>query len=211
MTKTELYLEGLQTAHEFLEANLIGDPEYRTYQADAATVPNRVLTYFTRTALRPEAATVGARTGLYYDGYVFVNVPVTAAPVKEPNHRSWSWPGWKTDRTAKGVVAHEVGHYVAHKFLPRSQEMSAQWRSLLQACRKPVSGYEPVPSEAWAETMRLFILNPDLLRKAIPFRYNFVLEQGLRPVERLLKKGWKRVLGNDNYVAAAERWIGAVR
>jgi len=39
---------------------------------------------------------------------------------------------------------------------------------------KPVSGYEPTYGEAFAEAMRVFISNPDLLRAARPQRYYLI-------------------------------------
>jgi hypothetical protein len=150
------------------------------------------------------------RTGFYHNGRVYVNVPVTAAPAFVQSGMRWSLPGYKVDRTACGVVAHETGHYVEHKLqqLGRLQPAvhGAQWRDVVNSGGKQVSGYEPVPSEAWAESMRLFILNPELLRAGIPARYEFICTLGLRP----LKRGtWQHVLGgNKPYIEAATRWIG---
>lgn len=71
---------------------------------------------------------------------------------------------------------------------------------------KRVSGYEPNHLEKLAETMRLFILNPDLLRLASPSRYTFLLLSGLRPV---INKPWDKVLENANerIINAALSWI----
>ncbi len=84
----------------------------------------------------------------------------------------WSFPGYVTDRTPVGVVAHEIGHHIDYEtgFPSRSMPRSGK-----------VSSYEPNHLEAWAETMRLFILNPDLLRTISPDRYKYVREVvGLR-------------------------------
>lgn len=110
-----------------------------------------------------------------------------------------------------GVVAHELGHHVQETMTAAGTATPAhgeQWRELIQRYRKQMSGYEPVPSEAMSETMRLFILNPDLLRRAIFPRYEFLVDElGLKPSE---KRGWREVLGaaHPTYIAAAERWIG---
>ena len=209
MTKEELYQMGIEAATEFLALNGIDAPCFLTYPEAAEKLKGREADYFRR-ATRPPATLVGRGTGLYYSGKVFVNLPRTAVAVTRPAYRSWSWPGWKVDRTPAGVVAHEVGHHVEAVLRRRkvlTKDDGAAWRLGLSNHKKRVSGYEPVPDEAWAETMRLFILNPDLLRLAIPWRWFFLLARELRPVERLMKKGWKKVLSNDNYTAAAVRWI----
>jgi hypothetical protein len=127
--------------------------------------------------------------------------------------RNWSFPGYKVDRTAVGIVAHEVGHhlerYLQNKKVLR-QEHREEWFNLIHSVKKQVSGYEPVPAEAWAETMRLFILNPDLLKQGIYPRYEFVVRvTNLIPSDR---RTYKEVLNNHPvYCAAAERWIAAKR
>jgi hypothetical protein len=114
-----------------------------------------------------------------------------------------------------GVVAHELGHYL-EDWLQRKDRMTktdgADWRDIIankdkqyRSRKKQVSGYEPVPSEAWAESCRLFILNPDLLQKAIPERYKFI-SKFLKPSET---RHWFNVLNNPNYFGPAERWMSA--
>lgn len=65
-----------------------------------------------------------------------------------------------------------------------------------------------MPDEAGAESLRLFILNPDLLYRAIPKRYEFICGLGLKPIERLMRKGYKKVLQNEAYFAAADKFVG---
>ena len=216
MTKLDLYELSLEASNEFLAVNEVKRPVFMTYEEAGVAEPyhttNRAITFLRRFVAQDDR-TQGSGTGLYYDGHVFVNIPRTATPVREPGYRAWSWPGWKTDRTAVGVVAHEVGHYVEDKVLGhRSAAQRAAhrtaWFGLLKRYKRQVSGYEPVPAEAWAETMRLFILNPDLLQRALPERYGFILGCDIKPVTRLLKKGWRKVLSNLAYEPAAERWIG---
>lgn len=212
MTKAKLYFIGVEASIEFLDFNGMAHPIFMTY-ASALEGPKRRGMYTDNDApkavrfLRRVAAgpVLGTGTGLYSDGHVFVNVPHTAMPVQNPAYRSWSWPGWKTDRTAIGVVAHEVGHYVEHKL--QLEAHGPAWCAIIAKYKKQVSGYEPVPSEAWAESMRLFILNPDLLRKALPQRYEFICSIGLKALPRLLKKGYAKVLNNPAYLPAAERFV----
>lgn len=212
MNRWECFQAGKEAVTEFLDHNNLFVPPILEYGEVKGRVNALVQKFFDRATA--DAELVGRRTGLYGYGHIFVNVPVTALPVARPSMRSWSWPGYKVDRTAVGVVAHEAGHYVEHKL----QELGRldpkthgeRWRQLIELTKKTVSGYEPVPSEAWAESMRLFILNPALLKEGSPARYGFIYEVvGLRPLPRLLRKGWRRVLANENYFAAAERWVAA--
>lgn len=213
MTKSELYCIGVEAACEFLDFNNLQHPVFMTYEQALSESEHPADRHHATNLLRRVAGgpTLGTGSGLYSDNHVFVNVPVTAWPVQNPSMRSWSWPGWKTDRTAIGVVAHEVGHHIAEAISPRFtvEERVTQRAAWLVAIRgKKVSGYEPVPGEAAAESMRLFILNPDLLRKAIPARYNFICGLGLRALPKLLRKGYAKVLNNPAYTVAAERFIG---
>jgi hypothetical protein len=210
VTKQDLYYIGMQAAMEFLSCNDLPDPVFMTYEAALqGEYTPRAVQLLRRVA---EGPVQGTGTGLYSDGHVFVNVPRTAAPVQTPTMRNWSWPGWKTDRTAVGVVAHEVGHYVEHRLQLDgkldAKEHGPAWRAIISKCRKTVSGYEPVPSEAWAESMRLFILNPDLLQRAIPARFDFICSVGLDPLPRLLRKGYAAIINNAAYLSAAQRFIG---
>lgn len=217
ISKMELYRLGIEACNEFLRYNHAPLPIYMTYddalkKALNTKKPSTALKLLQRVA---EGPLQGTGTGLYKDGYVFVNVPVTAEPVYTPRMRSWSWPGWKTDRTAMGVVAHEVGHHIATVFTRqgrlKQREHGDVWFSLLKECKKKVSGYEPVPEEAWAESMRLFILNPDLLRQAIPQRYSFITDKvGLNALPRLLSKGYLEVLNNAAYTPAAQRFCNVM-
>jgi hypothetical protein len=208
-----LYLRGIALSTEFLELNNLDVPAFVTYQfvADRNLI-NPQAQFFRRAVhLGLQGAATGRYTGLYYDHWVFVNVPHTAMPVQKPAVRAWSWPGWKTDRTALGVVAHEVGHHVECVWGP---PLSRRWAEELKRNRKrPISGYEPTAGEAWAETLRLFILNPDLLRLGAPWRYRLLTGDAflLKPIARLLKKGWRKVLNNPNYEPAAERWLGSAK
>jgi hypothetical protein len=208
---------GVCAATEFLTLNDLAVPAFLTYEdvLEGTSCASARAAKYLRLVTARDKRTVGAGTGLYYAGHVFVNLPRCAMPVHKPAVRSWSWPGWKTDRTPVGVVAHETGHHVEYamrvdKRLDRDN--GSAWRALLATTKgRTVSGYEPVPDEAWAETLRVFILNPDILRRALPARYAFITDCGLRAVPRLLRKGWRAVLANPAYADAATRWIDGAR
>lgn len=59
--------------------------------------------------------------------------------------------------------------------------------------RERVSSYEPSVWEAVAESMRLFILNPDLLGVIAPERCEHILKRRLKP---LVTEHWADVLRN---------------
>ena len=206
--KMQLYLVGMRLSMDFLKVNKLPYPAYYTFAELAGgqrTPPKSIKLAYSLALNNP---LVGGLTGFYREGCVCVNVPVTALPVDKPRMRSWSYPCWKTDRTAIGVVAHETGHYVEHALQRAGKlnpaEHGAAWRTLLSKYKKRVTSYEPRPSEAWAETLRLFILNPYLLKFGIPERYEFV-RRLLKPSE---ERTWRAVLlDHPAYCAAGEKWI----
>jgi hypothetical protein len=208
-TQRELYEYAVRHCVDFLATNQIPGPIYFTYE-DAFTMPsdNRTFRMLYRLAGGPLQ---GTATGWYKDGYVFVNLPKCAKPVANPFANRRSYPGNKTDRTPVGVVAHETGHHVeaalyGRRLTPRHGET---WRALIKKT-KAISGYEPVPSESWAETLRLFILNPDLLKQAVPARYNYVTQEaGLIPHEQ---RDFRAVLNHHPaYIANVESWIAKTK
>lgn len=156
----------------------------------------------------------GTLFGLYLpdsqSGTIFVNVERSTQPPRVRG-RIWSYPGHKSDRTAAGILAHETGHYIWNR---TAGAKKAGWVSLLDlsqpgrwsAC-KPITSYEPTVGEAFAETMRLFILNPELLHLGRPTRYNF-----LRRVLSLIPPHslpWRNVLMNapDFILSAAMKFV----
>jgi hypothetical protein len=190
MTKEELYKEGVERATAWLRANCLPLPIFQTFAKKQNS----------------DLPLVGKLTG-YYDPQartVNVNIAVTARPNPVPHQRSWSYPGNKVDRTATGVVCHEVGHHVEAILARKGRLPWSAWKHIA-ATTKPITSYEPNPAEAFAETIRLFILNPDLLRTGRPERYFFLIETlMLKPKE---SRPWREVLNNQpDYVRAAERW-----
>jgi hypothetical protein len=164
MTKEQLFTLGCEYTQRWLEANQLHAPGYRVG----------------RLAAKPH--------GSYGCGYysaqhkmVLVDPAACAVPAKGAA-RQWSFPAYAIDRTPVGVVAHEVGHHVdAAMGYPSSAQ---EWQHPLIE-REHISGYEPNASERWAETLRLFILNPALLRRWRPRRYSYLtITLGLLPSNR---------------------------
>ena len=143
----------------------------------------------TRTA--PPGAQKFSTGGTYYGhwispNHIFVNVAKATSPARVRG-RVWSYPGYKIDRTCAGILAHEFGHHAAG-----NTKMNANdWRKVV-AETLPVSGYEPTANEAWAESMRVFILNPDLLRQGRRLRYEYIT-QHFGPLHDAT---WQEVLKN---------------
>jgi len=143
--------------------------------------------------------------GWYWFGTVFVNLKKTRTPVKVPGFQ-WSYTGYKADLTTPGVLAHEVGHHVHFELdRVRGEHVLGKVRAVY-AIEPPVSGYEPNPYEVFAESMRLFILNPMLLAEGRPERYSMLIKLNLQPLHHA---PWREVLVNAHpkIIAAAERWI----
>lgn len=106
---------------------------------------------------------------------------------------AWSYPGNTVDRTAFGVVQHELGHHVdvTHStFVDRYRgDFSIKLRKA--ANEKPISGYCPDDGEWFAEMFRLFVTNPDLLRLLRPNTHALLCDRFV-PV---VTDAWSTVLG----------------
>ena len=156
---------------------------------------NQITEPITHDSLRPN------NFGFYAAGHIYVNVAKTPLPVKIPVRR-WSFTGYKADRTAPGVLAHEFGHHISSfKALRRDA-----WQAVLLQERRKISGYAPNGEEEFAEAFRLFILNPDLLLKAWPVRYKFIISLEVKPVVLL---DWREVLryAHPKIITAVENLI----
>ena len=124
-------------------------------------------------------------------------------PARNPGY-SWSFPGYKADLTAYGIAAHECGHW----FHIHRKGTLKLWSGLERINDVRVSSYEPNGHEAFAESTRLFILNPDLLKRAAPRRYNGLLEAGM---VQLHDAPWQEVLkhAGPKRIAAMAKWTGS--
>lgn len=107
--------------------------------------------------------------------------------------KTWSFPGYKTDLSLYGVLAHEVGHHLDN--LLRLRDV---WRAHIASYDKmlneqPVSAYACTSVyEDIAESIRLLITNPDLLRILRPMRHTILtVELDLQIIE---PRSWREVL-----------------
>lgn len=137
--------------------------------------------------------------GWYSNKTIFIVPNACATPAINPGFK-WSYPHYLIDRTILGVICHEFGHYVhEHLGFPKIDH----W-----GCK--ITGYEPNMYERFAETMRIFLTNPDLLRQYNPQRYEFLVKKcGLRPVYRTHWRAQLNYYGevNPKYIAACENKI----
>lgn len=149
------------------------------------------------------------RCGYYEYKTRSVNVCLNTCAAIGRAGRQWSSPGYKTDRTPYGVVAHEVGHHVDFYMTTEKRHDKVMGRETFHHKHEPVTGYEPVPAEGFAESMRLFINNPDLLSKACPNRYNYLTQiLKLVPINDLDWKSTLELLGaQPRIINAASNWI----
>ena len=179
-TKNDLFDAGMLRASDFLKRNRILIPIVRKSSSLTAT---------------GDYTSAGG-------GKVRINVDRSATPTKNPDNYRWSFPGYKIDRTPYGVVAHEFGHHVDATLDFPSRRLPRGWK------QKRISGYEPNNAESFAETMKLFITNPDLLRAGAPIRYRYLQKLDLVAVDDM---PWRDVLAghgaNERLLDAADHWI----
>lgn len=166
ITKDELAEKSVKHIQDFLEKNGLPVPEFVMHEY-------------------PDAKNKFQKTGHYSrkEGKVYLNAANTRNPVMKPGGMQWSYPGYKVDKTPLGVLAHEIGHHIDHT--KQFDTDSFPYKG------EKVTGYEPTVHEAIAESLRLFMLNPDLLHTIAPKRYQYFIDNGLKPTVR---GSWKDVL-----------------
>ena len=110
---------------------------------------------------------------------------------------SWSHRHYFADREPCGVLCHEFGHYL-HDILTNDK--------LVLPKERKITSYEPNKWERFAGTIKLFILNPDLLRLYDPERYKVLtIKLGLKPI---IHTNWKDTFGpdiNEKFINACKK------
>ena len=119
----------------------------------------------------------------YHSKVIHIDPDACAREVKNPAMRCWSHPHYFTDRTVYGVLHHEFGHYL-HEYL--------KFPKLPKG--KQITSYEPNKDERFAESIKLFISNPMLLKEYNPERYAALIALGLKPLHQ---KPWQQVMAED--------------
>jgi hypothetical protein len=85
----------------------------------------------------------------------------------------YSAPGGKADMSPTGVLAHELGHFWWFK---RPYDVARRWRSVFgHKDEKPITRYAGTHvGEDFAESFRLWALNPAMLATVAPRRYALI-------------------------------------
>lgn len=126
-----------------------------------------------------ELTTINSRACGTYNGLKLIKVDLSKCA--KPS-QSYSYPNLHSNRTPQGVVIHEFGHYLENA-------LGISWRTLSK-CReeineKPVTSYAPNSQEWFAEVIRLFLTNPDLLKLGRPKTFVWLCEDlKLIPINR---------------------------
>lgn len=193
--KLLIFNESKQLVNEFLDHNSLNRP--------SDIVDSSVFNVKRLSKLRVDY-------GFYetFEQRINVNVKKSRTPVKTPGFQ-WSYTGYKADLTITGIMAHEVGHHVHTLF---GSGYSRSLKGFILDFTKfihnesSVSSYEPNPYEMFAESMRLFIINPSLLQEGRKKRYEYIVSMGLKPIVDL---HWREVLVNahSRLICGAESWI----
>lgn len=161
MTKSEMFADGQARIELFCRANDLQVPEVRpVHKSDW---PFAVCAYY-----RP----------------TYINICLDKCANIGQHGMQWSYPGYIADRTPYGVLAHEIGHHCDRERSvgkgPYFGEFSIQTRKA--SGEKRLTSYCPNDAEWFAEMMRLFITNSDLLRLLRPKTYS-ILSKHFAPVE----------------------------
>jgi len=148
--------------------------------------------------------------GYYMPGhkpYIAINLDNTVTPRYNPTPRNQSFPNHKTDTTPTGVLAHEYGHAVDWYLRTKGVHLAHKFKGIAQV-EPQVTSYDTTPIERVAEAMRLFILNPDLLRLGRPLSYA-LLTQYIQPIVTMpWYTAYQPVNGSGHkYIHWATQWI----
>lgn len=132
--------------------------------------------------------------GYYEHGTLTIMPNACSSPATNPI-RSWSYPHYFVDKTVLGVICHEFGHYLYELAgRPRFGKLGLQ-----------ITSYEPNMDERFAETIKIFLTNPDLLKQYNRERYDFLtVKLKLKPV---YTADWKTQL--NIYGAVNEKYVNA--
>lgn len=176
--KDELLLRGIELIERFSEVNKIKMPHV-----------------FVDTTIR-------SAYGLFYPkNIIHVNLKACRPPVKVPGY-DWTFPGYVQDLTPYGILAHEFGHYISDIL---GKSFRKNFVNIKRIEENVTSSDDRGLDEKMAEAARLFITNPDLLKRGRPIRYE-IFSKFYEPVVRIK---WKTVLNHAHpkIHTAAENWI----
>lgn len=198
---------GRELSFEWLALNRLPLPERVYFNRDEINLAGKEYNYV---MMRPEWLGV-YHHDTWIGGWNAVAVEVNDCPrgqrVRFPNGTVIRQaPGSFEDLTPLGVFCHEVGHHVDHTLHPKAYSRKNRFQDVVDS-EEEVSSVEYNVLESFAEAIRLFITNPDLLRRGRPDRYDYITKgMGLKPLH---SHGWRTVLqkAGPRVHTAARAWL----
>lgn len=178
-SKRDLYQRGLTHVEQFVQAN--------------RNTVSPVVVHET-----PDPVKFGT-CAYYRSSEIFIQV--SACAHIGTGGRAWSYPGYVTDRTPYGVLAHELGHHVDKAHGSNGGILCHELRA--RTGEEPITSYAPNTQEWFAEIFRLFVTNPDLLRLVRPKMHGELAER-FTSVE---KRAWDQVVTAERQQAVARTKI----
>lgn len=115
------------------------------------------------------------------------------------------WEGGMDDLSPYGVLCHEIGHHVDRTLGTRRgsrwQCADTVWREIVEE-EEAISCLEPDVLESFAEAVRLFITNNELLKVGRPVRWEYLTSRlGLTPPSQVEQRPSHRIVDH------IDRWI----
>lgn len=188
-----LHQLGIDRCFEFCELNKLPFPKVNRIAPENWHFD--VPAYF-RPDTEPERQMIqgGAMQRRGYGTGINICVPRCRPLAREEYARNWSWPGNTADRTAFGVMAHEIGHHADWTASTTKGRYYGNYSVDLRAATqaKPLTGYCENDAEWFAELFRLFITNPALLAVLRPELYLKLRE---RWTPTIPADDWRKPLG----------------
>lgn len=157
--------------------------------------------YCVTEAIRPQLG----NCSLWTNGGHLIRINAPLCPLAGKMH-AHNWPGGREDFTVAGIVAHETGHLLHHS----RPEALRGWRP-----GEPINDYEygytfiepKYGPETFAETLRLFILNPSFLRVAAPTRYSYLTD--VLGLVAVVTTPWEEILAHAPHEVRTTQWTRA--
>lgn len=207
--KERLARVGREISFDWLMLNSLPFPDRIYFDRESANAARRVEDPQSKHLLRPEWLGVYQRT--WPGGWNAIAVDVNSCHTErrvrpKTSEPFWHAPGAHIDYTPFGVFCHEVGHHVDYILHPKAYSRQNGFQEVVDN-EEEVSGCEHNVLESFAEAIRLFITNPDLLRQGRPDRYEYLTRgMGLKPRHN---RGWRVVLRNagKHVCSSAEAWL----
>ena len=172
--------------------------ELSKYYCEVNSLRQPIISIDTNNFIKSTGLYINQRYSKDGESKILIDFKRCKYPVKTPGF-SWSFTGYKSDKTISGVICHELGH---HTHFSNDVRLWIDEFDRLKS-EDYLTSYHPSTSEDIAESIRLFILNPFLLKKLRPKRYFKLLDLGLKQItdydwEAILKYAPKEIINQCN-------------